>query len=712
MEISGGLMKRFLLLLAVILAVCTYFVALGYYKEVVFSSKQKQPSNASIPELKIEVIGDIIDYNRDKNTVILKVTSINNTPANEKWLLRANTFPLVEESLQTLNFRLRCIVNKNQYQYTSYKNIKGFDYDLYLFAVGITQQYKIIDYEWVEVSGFHLNTFRHDLRLKMENILYQMKNQNSRSFLVALILGDKSAFDDYDAFKDLGLAHIFAISGLHFGVLYAILKKGLLIPHTLMKSICILGLMGFLLFIIGPTPSAQRAFILIVYKEGCDLFERKSDAYVGIALALIIILTFQPFLVLSTSFHLSFYAYFCVAIAYRTLFSKALSNKLLEALRFAMTVQILLLPATLFYFQKANLFTFISNALLVPMVSIILPLAFIYIGISVLNIPLLVSSFRIILELLITCVMKLSQIMPLNLSTFSIFRAFDYAAILYMILAIALFKIFWSNKAFKSRIMIMHWIIIICIVLYGSIPGNTISFIDVGHGDFAILSSGNIHGIIDAGDGRLDVGHLLQSKGVYQLEFVVISHAHQDHMGDLKALSQAMDIKAFYMNQATADKILETQPELSGRLVVITEDHVIRVGKHMVITLIPIVGPKSNHDPNEDAIIAKVSFNSQTGYFLGDISKSMLDTIPVEGHLSFVKSAHHGSNTSLSDTFYSQNNIAHVVTSCHTRYKMPHRDFIELIKKYQLPHYSTYNYGEVKLTFWKNKVKLKTYLSP
>lgn len=712
MEISGGYMKRLIVLFALIITVWSYWSASTSYKETVYKSKQHQQSNVHYEPIYLEVTGEIIDYNLEKNNIILSVKSIDDKPVKEKWLLKGYEHPVVKQSIQDESYHLRVVVNKSQYQYTSPKNMTGFDYDQYLYALGITHQYKIIDFEWLEPEGTCINCYRQDVRKWIEKKITQLPSDTSRSFLQAVILGEKTAFDAYDSFKSLGLAHIFAISGLHFGVLYVTLKKGLFISHTGIKSILIMCMMGFLLFIIGPTASAQRAFILIVYKEGCDLFERKADPFVGVAFALIIILLSQPFLVLSTSLHLSFYAYFCVAIGYRALIKKTLKSKVLEAIRFSLVVQVLLLPATLYYFQMANLFTFISNALLIPLIAIILPIAFIYLGVSFMSISLLMTFFGILLDKLIHITLYISRWMPLKLTTYTIFRALDYTVVLYIIAVFLSFKIVWHLKLIKKKFMLLQTALIIIIILVGSIPENAISFIDVGHGDLAILSSGNIHGIIDTGDGRLNVADMLRSKGIYQLAFVVLSHAHQDHIGDLKALSSEMPIKSYYMNHATSVKILETIPDLAPYIIVVESKYLIEIGDDFELTLMPLIGAKAQQDPNEDALIAKVDVNSQTGYFLGDISKAMIDGYSFDQNVTFIKSAHHGSATSLSTKLYGTHAIDYVITSCHTRYKMPHKDFNTLLSNHQIPHYTTYNYGEVKLTFGKNKVKLETYLTP
>lgn len=182
MEISGGYMKRFIVFFALIITVWTYLSASTSYKETVFKSKQQQQSNIKYDIVHLEVTGEIIDYSREKNTIVLSVTSIDRKPVKEKWLLKGYELPVVEESMQNNLYNIRCIVNKNQYQYTSNKNMTGFDYDQHLYALGITHQYNIISYEWIESEGFCINCYRQDVRRWMEKALDCLPTQTSQSF--------------------------------------------------------------------------------------------------------------------------------------------------------------------------------------------------------------------------------------------------------------------------------------------------------------------------------------------------------------------------------------------------------------------------------------------------------------------------------------------------------------------------------------------------
>ena len=68
---------------------------------------------------------------------------------------------------------------------------------------------------------------------KNNNIFYKIKNNvykrvnnyKSKTYLKIFVLGDKSSLDNKDIFKNLGIIHLFSLSGLHISLLCYILRK-------------------------------------------------------------------------------------------------------------------------------------------------------------------------------------------------------------------------------------------------------------------------------------------------------------------------------------------------------------------------------------------------------------------------------------------------------------------------------------------------------
>lgn len=126
----------------------------------------------------------------------------------------------------------------------------------------------------------------------------------------ALLLGYRKAVPPgiYQLFRRTGTLHIFAISGLHVGII------GLLITIVL-KSIGIprdrwgIGLLPLLLayvVITGMKSSALRALAMAAVYFLAPLLRRKPDIPVSIAFAAILLLLFKPLEILSAGFIFSF----------------------------------------------------------------------------------------------------------------------------------------------------------------------------------------------------------------------------------------------------------------------------------------------------------------------------------------------------------------------------------------------------------------------
>lgn len=367
-------MRRNLLLLTLITAIILYVIMSNQYIDTVYDAKQILKSNGDYEQKLCHVEGKLVDYNVENKTFVLKLSKFNGREVQVKWQIRLKDASILENLIARKTFHLKIQVDLNQHQFTATKNRFVFDYDAHLFANNIKGQYFLVAIEDAKICElFCLNCLRLNIRTWIQNQLSLYFNEAQGGFLQALLLGEKTQFEQYEHYKNLGLAHVFAISGLHFGVIYQYFRKILAFKSAFLRSLIILSFMAFLLMLVGGAYSAQRAFFMILYAEVCHLLHRKIDVYTNIATSLLIILAIQPVAILSTGLHLSYFAYICVAIVYRKLFGKALKSKVLEAIRFSVGIQILLLPATLYYFQTANLYGFLSNALIVPMSNIILP---------------------------------------------------------------------------------------------------------------------------------------------------------------------------------------------------------------------------------------------------------------------------------------------------------------------------------------------------
>lgn len=202
-----------------------------------------------------------------------------------------------------------------------------------------------------------------------EDYSYGIKNINR-----AILLGDNTRIkkDLKDKIRYIGLFHIFAMSGLHIGlviaIFYFIFKKTI----KNKKLIEVLLLISITLYYISvkESPSFTRAYIMaIVYLLG-KLFYEKVDLGKTLFISAIISILINPTVIFSISFQLSYGA--MIAIIYIFPYIRKINYKklkILDYILFTTTIQIFLMPITVYYFNTIQFLSVISNLILLPLAS-------------------------------------------------------------------------------------------------------------------------------------------------------------------------------------------------------------------------------------------------------------------------------------------------------------------------------------------------------
>lgn len=128
----------------------------------------------------------------------------------------------------------------------------------------------------------------------------------------ALFLGDKSklSYDLRKAISDLGLSHIFAVSGMHVGIFYLITEMLLamfLLPRRFRLLTIVLLLLLYTLST-GPSISATRAFLVFALYSFFACLDYPQHPLNILGFAGILMLVHSPIIVTSVAFQLSFVA--------------------------------------------------------------------------------------------------------------------------------------------------------------------------------------------------------------------------------------------------------------------------------------------------------------------------------------------------------------------------------------------------------------------
>ncbi len=223
-------------------------------------------------------------------------------------------------------------------------------------------------------SGFHPFLF---LNAKIYDTLTGEMGGEESLVAYALLTGNSTMIDSgfMTAVRSGGIAHIFAVSGLHIGILYG---AALLLCRPLKRYAALPAIVVSTLYcaLCGFTVSALRALIMCIVLSINGFLGRKSDMLGSVSLAGTAVLLFLPAQWLSVGFRLSFGA--CLGLA---LFSGMLTRGLKRAhiprffrdyLAASLSVQLFTFPIVMDAFGYFSVWGLGLNLIIVPL----LPFAF------------------------------------------------------------------------------------------------------------------------------------------------------------------------------------------------------------------------------------------------------------------------------------------------------------------------------------------------
>ncbi|SDG43968.1 ComEC/Rec2 family competence protein [Roseospirillum parvum] len=163
-----------------------------------------------------------------------------------------------------------------------------------------------------------------------EAALFPRLDDQPGAVAVALLTGHRGGVDEatWQAFRDAGVAHLLAISGLHMtlvaGLAFVALRRGLAAVPALAGRLDLkkptaaaaLLVAGLYLLLAGAPISAQRAFVMIALVLGAVLADRTALSLNGVAWAAGLILLVQPEALVSPAFQMSFAAVTALVAVY------------------------------------------------------------------------------------------------------------------------------------------------------------------------------------------------------------------------------------------------------------------------------------------------------------------------------------------------------------------------------------------------------------
>ncbi len=278
-----------------------------------------------------------------------------------------------------------CMFPGSYQRIPEFRNPKAFNYAHFLQRKNIFHQIFCDSEEVILVKrptliDQSLNKIRAEVK---STFLERLSNAENASIVNALLLGEKQEMDASlrDLFIQNGLAHLLAISGMHVGIIFLIFSFFLqFIPWRHIKNFVLLaGIWAYIVISGADTPAIRAGVMLSVYLVGV-VSKRNYKPLNGLFFTAFALLCFDTNAIFQVSFQLSFAAMASIFLFYPT-FEKLLSsrykilNHLGKITALNLSVQVLVLPISIFYFKQMPTYFLLNSLISLPFISIIIWLA-------------------------------------------------------------------------------------------------------------------------------------------------------------------------------------------------------------------------------------------------------------------------------------------------------------------------------------------------
>ena len=547
-------------------------------------------------------------------------------------------------------------------------------------------------------------------------------------FLTAELTGDKSAMDDGDylAMQETGLAHLFAVSGLHCAFLVTLLALLISRRQRLLCAVTI-PLLLFYMVMVGMSPSVVRACIMQIFLLIAPLFRRGSDPLTSLAAALLVILLCNPFAAASVSLQLSFSATLGMVLLSPRLYKlltgwyKGKCRPLRAALCFVaanlsatLSAVVFTAPLTAWYFRIFVLVAPLSSLLAVPAAGWSFMAAFVTVLLGFVWLP-LASLLGWISWALVRYILWIANGM-MSWRYHAVYFTNPYL-IYWLLFLYAAFIGCAATPDGKRKYLLASALSVLTLTAaiwvnrqdyqYGVLTALTL---DVGQGESVILTSDGETALVDCGSSNSykDPGGLaadtLHSMGVRELSAVVVTHYHADHTNGLYEVLRRIPVQTIYLpdiedEYGVRERLVSLAEEKGAQVTYVTKETADTLGD-TVLTIYPPV--QSGGDLNELGLTALASTGDFdlliTGDMSGSTEKKLVETYALPD-IEVLVVSHHGSRYSSNIRFLkSVTPEAAVISVGDNNYGHPSEETLQRLLAVGADIWRTDQQGTIRIT--------------
>jgi competence protein ComEC len=247
-----------------------------------------------------------------------------------------------------------------------------------------------------------------------------------------------------------------------------------------------------------------------------------------------------------------------------------------------------------------------------------------------------------------------------------------------------------------------------CGVQNPSIQDLKVHFIDVGQGDSILIQTGTKTMLIDTGLKKNSDEYMkyLDSLGLKKIDYLILTHQHNDHIGNAAKVIKNYNIEMLYMPDVTStDKEFESTIKAINKYGIKITRPAPGSSFDMGEAKFTIFAPNraKYEDDNNYSIVLKMVYKNTSFLFTGDalfLSEKEMINKGFDLSSDVLKIAHHGSDDSTSEEFLNKVNPKFTVLSCEKNDSVDHpsKETMKLLKNRDIPVYRTDESGTIVCT--------------
>ena len=716
--IKGALNQRVILILFLLLGI---FIGNNGVKSNLMDHIDKRLDYAG-------VIEEVLSREEGFSKYIVSVRNVDNRTISKEKIILAISGNRDLEIGETINFSGELKLPKEN------TNPRLFNYRLNLMTEKIYTTMSIKDHSIKEIDSVNI-AFRYRVKSNFTDMVIDTFNtylsEKNAGLMTGIFLGKSSYLSDEDIkiYRDMGLAHILAVSGLHIGIISAFIffvlsNLGIKRKINVIITSSIIWVYGYL---IGFPPSILRSSIMFTILYYSQLIYEPYDSINSISFAMFILLMIHPYYLFNIGFQLSFAATFSIILLTPRIRQRfyPFKNKIIQSLSSILGVQIGLLPFQAYYFNHINMLNIIANLIMIPIVSITLILGFLMIIFT--YIPHINRWLSYILEGLLNveaAILSYLQEIPIN--SLKIFSPEMITIIIFYLMLFIVFDIISIRKLKKPilKVCVFYFIFLIGINTYLMIDDDSteLHFIDVGQGDAILIRTKTANYLMDTGGslfGDFNIAEgitlpYLEKLGINRLDALFITHFDADHSQGVPLLLENINIGYIFSTYLTEDEeILNSIESSDVKSIILREDDKLKLDDDVALD---IIWPKeiSNLNSNNRSLVSILKTEGANILLTGDIEKEAEYFIKdkINTSIDILKVPHHGSNTSSTDEFLKAIRPRDAIISVgrNNLYNHPSHDVINRYDDMGIRVYRTDDRGLIRIIIEKGQYEIIPYL--